>query len=52
MKKQSEETIKKIFEDIIKVIGEKEFIYLLNQLGYKLVDEEKFYGRNKKTRIY
>jgi len=47
MKKQNEKIIKKIFEDIIKVIGEEEFIHLLNQHGYKLIDKEKYYGRNK-----
>lgn len=47
MDKKDKRQVTEIFEDIIQVIGEKDFIYLLKQLGYKLVDKEKFYKRTK-----
>jgi len=47
MDKKDKKEVKEIFEDIIAVIGEKDFIYLLKQLGYKLIDKDKFYGRKK-----
>lgn len=38
---------KEKLENIIAEIGGKEFIKLIKILGYKLIDKDKFYGRNK-----
>lgn len=40
--------MKEKLEEIIKRIGEKEFIKLMKLLGYALKDKDKFYNRNKK----
>ena len=46
-KTKEEIVVKEKLEQIISEIGEKEFLKLMKVLGYKLVDPNKFFNREK-----
>ena len=45
---ENNDNIEDKLEKIIQQVGEKEFIELLECMGYRLIDKEKFYDRKKR----